>query len=78
MMLHLKHKGFRVLPKLLLRYNSLSLQAAAASAAAKGVQSMTLEEFKQSLAEIDKGLRPFPATAQARIHFAGQVACNTL
>ena len=35
---------------------------------------MTLEDFKQSLAEIDKGLRPFPATAQAGILLAGLAA----
>ena len=34
-------------------------------AAKKGSEmSMTLEDFKKELSEIDKGLRPFPATAQ--------------
>lgn len=31
-----------------------------------GGKLMTLEEFKKELADIDKGVRPFPATAQAR------------
>ena len=29
-----------------------------------GGKLMTLEEFKKELADIDKGVRPFPATAQ--------------
>lgn len=32
---------------------------------------MTLEQFKTSLAQIDKGLRPFPATAQVRGELSG-------
>ena len=31
-----------------------------------GGKLMTLDEFKKELSEIDKSVRPFPATAQAR------------
>ena len=33
------------------------------------IEGMTLEEFKRQLAEVDKQVRPFPATAQVPFSF---------